>query len=233
MPEPVMRRERSEANSTPYQLSEARLSRRKPNRAVLRVQFKSKLRPPTLASILCGDYGQPLHAGAGRRMSTAPKTWFPFYVGDYLRDTSRLSTEAHGAYLLLILDYWPNGAPPDDNETLASITKLSMKAWMTMRPRLEPFFVVADGRWTHKRIEHELLEAEHKHRKRAEAGKLGGKSKASGKQNPSNASSKNVAEGCQSQSQSQRKDPQRGNVSSFEVVDEDTGEVTMLGGGRA
>jgi uncharacterized protein YdaU (DUF1376 family) len=52
------------------------------------------------------------------------RPWFPFYVGDYTRDTARLTTEAHGAYLLLMLDYWVNGAPPDDDETLATITKL-------------------------------------------------------------------------------------------------------------
>lgn len=166
-------------------------------------------------------------------MSEAPKAWFPFYVGDYLRDTSRLSTEAHGAYLLLILDYWPNGAPPDDNETLASITKLSMKGWLAMRPRLEPFFTITNGRWTHKRIEHELIQAEAKHRKRVEAGKLGGKAKANTKQSSSIASSKNLANTCQSQSQPQSKIPIQGNVSSREVVDEDTGEIILLHGGRA
>lgn len=159
-------------------------------------------------------------------MNSAPKAWFPFYVGDYLRDTSRLSTEAHGAYLLLILDYWPNGAPPDDNGTLASITKLSPKAWLAMRPRLEPFFNVTDGRWMHKRIERELLLAEEKHRKRAEAGKQGGKAKANGKQNPSNASSKTVAESYQSQSHSPFKDSSHERKITREVVDEDTGEVT-------
>lgn len=88
------------------------------------------------------------------------RPWFPFYVGDYTRDTARLTTEAHGAYLLLMLDYWVNGAPPDDDETLATITKLPVTIWRKRRPSLIKFFKVQDGVWTHSRIEKEKAKAE-------------------------------------------------------------------------
>src|SRR3978361_1950146 len=88
------------------------------------------------------------------------RPWFPFYVGDYVRDTARLTTEAHGAYLLLMLDYWVNGAPPDDDETLATITKLPVTIWRKRRPMLVKFFKVKDGVWTHSRIEKEKAKAE-------------------------------------------------------------------------
>jgi uncharacterized protein YdaU (DUF1376 family) len=88
------------------------------------------------------------------------RPWFPFYVGDYTRDTARLTTEAHGAYLLLMLDYWVNGAPPDDDETLATITKLPVTIWRKRRPALVKFFKVKDGVWTHSRIEKERAKAE-------------------------------------------------------------------------
>jgi uncharacterized protein YdaU (DUF1376 family) len=87
------------------------------------------------------------------------RPWFPFYVGDYMRDTSRLNTEAHGAYLLLIIDYWVNGPPPDDDDVLANITKLAPKAWKKQRALLAAFFEIKDGRWQHRRIDQEIAKA--------------------------------------------------------------------------
>jgi uncharacterized protein YdaU (DUF1376 family) len=86
--------------------------------------------------------------------------WFPFYVGDYVRDTARLTTKAHGAYLLLMLDYWVNGAPPDDDAVLATITKLPVSTWrMKIKPLLAGFFQVGNGVWRHGRIEREIAHA--------------------------------------------------------------------------
>lgn len=92
-------------------------------------------------------------------MSTKQDIWMPLFIGDYLRDTTRLTTEKHGAYLLLIMDYWVNGAPPDDDEVLASITKMQLPAWRKTKPSLIQLFNVVDGFWHHKRIDEELLKA--------------------------------------------------------------------------
>ena len=90
----------------------------------------------------------------------SPTAWMPFYVGDYLGDTQRLTTEQHGAYLLLMLDYWRNGAPPADDAVLQQITKLDRAGWKKHRDALARLFQIEDGHWHHKRIDKELANAE-------------------------------------------------------------------------
>lgn len=92
-------------------------------------------------------------------MSRQASAWMPLYVGDYLKDTSRLTTEQHGAYLLLIMDYWVNGAPPDDDDVLRQIAKAERSAWKRIRAALAPMFHIEDGKWHHKRIDAEITKA--------------------------------------------------------------------------
>jgi uncharacterized protein YdaU (DUF1376 family) len=94
----------------------------------------------------------------------------PLFIGDYLADTTRLTTEQHGAYLLLIMDYWRNGPPPDDDAVLSNITRSSNSNWKKMRAAIAGFFNVSDGKWVHSRIDREIEEAK--------AGKLKAQEKA-------------------------------------------------------
>lgn len=89
----------------------------------------------------------------------AYNTWMPLYVADYLRKTTRLTTEQHGAYCLLIMDYWVNGAPPDDDVALAQIVRLPLNTWRKHRNVIQSFFSVKDGKWAHDRIEDERMKA--------------------------------------------------------------------------
>ncbi len=94
-----------------------------------------------------------------------PDVFMPLYIGDYLAGTSRLTTELHGAYLLLIMDYWMNGPLPDDDALLASITKMTPDAWSNARAKLKHYFSIEYGCWKQKRIEEELAAATEKKRK--------------------------------------------------------------------
>jgi uncharacterized protein YdaU (DUF1376 family) len=100
---------------------------------------------------------------------TAKLPWVPLYIDDYLRDTQRLTVEAHGAYLLLMLDYYGTGEPPpDDDAVLARVARCDPEQWARIRPQLERHFQIGAGRWTHNRIEAEIAAAEAKHRGKVE-----------------------------------------------------------------
>lgn len=100
--------------------------------------------------------------------------FMPLYIGDYLRDTTRLTTEAHGAYLLLLMDYWVNGPAPDDDLVLSSITKMALKDWRKIRPFIAPFFHAENGVWINKRSDEERSKAIEKTEKKKVAGSAGG-----------------------------------------------------------
>jgi uncharacterized protein YdaU (DUF1376 family) len=117
-------------------------------------------------------------------MSKKNDTWMPLYIGDYLADTSRLSTEQHGAYLLILMDYWRNGPPLDDDEELANITKLSTAQWKKHAAKIRALFRAEGGRLIQKRSDAERARAGLVSSKRSEAGKQGAAARW-GKQAPS------------------------------------------------
>jgi uncharacterized protein YdaU (DUF1376 family) len=51
--------------------------------------------------------------------------WMPWYIADYLADTSHLTTQQHGAYLLLLAHQWRTLAVPNDMRSLIQITKMT------------------------------------------------------------------------------------------------------------
>lgn len=89
--------------------------------------------------------------------------YMPLFVADYLADAAHLTTTQHGAYLLLIMNYWQRGGPlPDDDRRLASIARLGPREWARHRDVISEFFSIADGQWSHSRIQAELSRVEAK-----------------------------------------------------------------------
>lgn len=86
--------------------------------------------------------------------------WMPLWIGAYLADTQHLTRDEHGAYFLLMMAYWRNKGPlQDDDKRLASIVKASPKEWKALRQVMSEFFTVNDGSWRQKRIDAELAGA--------------------------------------------------------------------------
>lgn len=110
-------------------------------------------------------------------MSSTP--FFPLYVADYQADTAHLTTEQHGAYLLLLMAAWSRGGRlPADEKKLARIARVSARRWHLIADDVLEFFELEDGEVVSKRLEREHQKAVSKSAKRSAAGKRGVAAKA-------------------------------------------------------
>lgn len=100
--------------------------------------------------------------------------YVPIVIGDYMADTVRFTTEEHGVYFLLIMDYWRSGPPPDDMDTLIRITKLTGKGKVATLRRVLSKFTLVGGKWHHKRCDKDIEEANRRKIIARENGKKGG-----------------------------------------------------------
>lgn len=101
------------------------------------------------------------------------------YVADYLGDTRHLTTEQHGAYMLLLMTMWrSDGVLSDDPSKLARIAGLTVARWKRISDDIMAFFTPCEGGLTQGRLAAELTIAEEKSEKRSQAGKAGGRAKA-------------------------------------------------------
>jgi uncharacterized protein YdaU (DUF1376 family) len=83
--------------------------------------------------------------------------YMQLYVAEYLADTCHLNAAQHGAYLLLLMNYWQRGKPlPDLNDRLAIVARMSNEEWTANREVIAEFFQIEDGMWIHDRVERDL-----------------------------------------------------------------------------
>ncbi|OAN76723.1 hypothetical protein A8B82_15120 [Sulfitobacter sp. EhC04] len=77
----------------------------------------------------------------------------PMFWDAYIADTTHLSTEEHGAYLLLIAAMWRrNGWVPDDDRDNARITGLSAAKWKRTKARIAPMLIFERDEISQKKV---------------------------------------------------------------------------------
>lgn len=107
-------------------------------------------------------------------MTRKPDDWMPLHIGKYLANTSHLTRDQHGAYLLLLMAYWTNGGPLDAIDAqLAATVRATPAEWRKLRPVIARFFLEQDGKWHQKRADEELAKARAKQEAKARAGAKG------------------------------------------------------------
>lgn len=110
-------------------------------------------------------------------MSSQP--FMQFYVGDYLADTTDLTCEEHGAYLLLLMTMWRHGAKlPNDAQKLARVVRVTPRKWTAIWQELSRFFEDDGEHITNRRLTREHQKAVDKSELRTDAGRKGGDAKS-------------------------------------------------------
>ena len=103
------------------------------------------------------------------------------YVSDYLADTAHLTTEEHGAYLLLLFNYWQTGSPLR-KDRLSFVARTSNERWPSVEETLKDFFHDDGKSWTHFRVEADLEAVRLKQKTNSNAGKASARARMIKKQ---------------------------------------------------
>jgi uncharacterized protein YdaU (DUF1376 family) len=107
-----------------------------------------------------------------------PDLWMPLYIADYLADTTHLSTEAHGAYLLLLMSAWMGGGElPNSDEKLMRICRADKRGWQRIKDDVLSFFFVDEDKLIQPRLKEEYEHAVSVNNAQKRNGALGGRPK--------------------------------------------------------
>lgn len=121
----------------------------------------------------------------------------PLFPDSYHRDTTHLTTEEHGAYLLLLMAAWGSDdcTLPHDDKRLAALAKLSIAKWRKLAPTILEFWAIENGRIVQKRLLKEWLYVAQKRAKLADAARVKWGKAAQSKGN-ANAMQMSMQNGC-------------------------------------
>jgi uncharacterized protein YdaU (DUF1376 family) len=105
----------------------------------------------------------------------------PVFTDALIGDTTHLSTEQFGAYVLILLATWRNNgrALPDDDARMARLCRAGVQRWRAkLRPALVEFFDISDGLWHQHRLEKEWARVTSLIAKRRASAAAGGRATA-------------------------------------------------------
>ncbi|BBP71146.1 hypothetical protein PHLH6_31500 [Pseudomonas sp. Seg1] len=122
--------------------------------------------------------------------------YMQFYVADYLADTTHLTAEEHGAYMLLLFSYWQTGKPLRIDR-LATVARIPNERWPSVADTLSEFFHVTETHWVQFRVEADLEAVNSKVVTASNAGKASARAKALKKQLELNERSTTVEDSLQ------------------------------------
>ena len=124
-------------------------------------------------------------------MSKAPA--MPMYWDAYLADTTHLTTEEHGAYMLLLGAMWRrDGSVPDNDADNARILGLTKLKWRRMKDRLSGLLIFENDTITQEKLRKTWKKTQEKIEVNTQNGAKGGRPKPNknndlGKANGSNS----------------------------------------------
>ncbi len=98
-------------------------------------------------------------------------SYIPLFPDSYLADTTHLSTEQHGAYILLLMAAWRSAdcALVHDEKRLADLAQVTVAKWRKIGPTIMEMWTCEGGRCWQKRLRHEWLYVNQTRAKRRDA----------------------------------------------------------------
>ena len=98
------------------------------------------------------------------------RPWFPLYVADFITDTTHLTAEETGAYLMLLMHHWERRALPNDDRLLCRLARVHPPRWQRIWGVLRQYFVPqGTGSWVNTRMVQEIIKSEELSNKRKAA----------------------------------------------------------------
>lgn len=136
-----------------------------------------------------------------RRSSANPPRPFRFSVQlpALVAETQHLDAKAFGCLMRLMHAYWQSGPVRDDDRVLARLVGMAPDEWAAVRPEVEVFFDVCDGRWIHWRLDDEVeaaCEAINRNKARTQAATAARKARRVDGRNDRRDGERNDADSC-------------------------------------